>query len=585
MVLPTGAIVAALFSMVCGIVFISEVLEPNATSTMKPMFDIAAWLVLILCPAITMRLVAEERRAGTWELLLASPVSSFCIVKGKFFSAWFSFLMVLATTLPLVFVLSLYSIVDYGAVASGYMGLLMLGAAVLCTGLVVSSLTSSQTVAYLVTTFLWLTISLATKVLPAYLPTQYADIIFAIDPDLRSGEFAIGLIDTANIVYFVTITLTMGWIMIVTIDRTRHMRVSAWHMLLCGVLLLVSIISINNFSMHEQVRIRFDATGSRSYTLSAQTQQLLNEIKQPWKIVILLDDTNTDASVLKQVDEVLRRYQDASPHLSVQRINPADPNAMTSYDLLLRDLIDLYSDELTTAEGAIENGIHAFNSLMTFAGRASAWAESLSMVISTDKETETLQTLASALVLLANEGGLILREVEKSMRVDLSQPLPRIDRARDILVAATGQWSRELYEVTMWLKQDRSDSIASQCEDEIAAFEHIAIELAGADDALRRLGSMELGQLSSQLAIGEGAVILSPDRAMMIPSTLIFPQSVGDSQTVAMDQRFRGEHIISSAMRSLLTTLQPTVVFVHGKKGRCSIAPKTILTFGLQPAC
>ena len=80
-VAPTGAIVAALFALTCGLMFVSNVLDIGAVATMRPMFDLAAWLLLLLCPAITMRLIAEERRIGTWEVLLAFPVGSFGIAK------------------------------------------------------------------------------------------------------------------------------------------------------------------------------------------------------------------------------------------------------------------------------------------------------------------------------------------------------------------------------------------------------------------------------------------------------------------------------------------------------------------------
>ena len=241
-VVPTGAIVASLFSFSCAIVFVSQVLEPNAIASMQPMFEFAAWLLLLLCPAITMRLVAEERRVGTWELLLASPVSSFELAKGKILSSITFLVLVLMTTLPLVLVLELYASVDYGEVASGYLGLLLLGSAVMSTGLVVSALTTSQTVAYLVTAFIWLTLSLSMKVLPVYVPTKFADIFFAMDPDLRMSAFSIGLIDTANIVYFLSIAIAMGWISIVVIERTRQVSSSIWT-------ICVLFFSLNWFSI------------------------------------------------------------------------------------------------------------------------------------------------------------------------------------------------------------------------------------------------------------------------------------------------------------------------------------------------
>jgi len=566
MIIPTGAIVAALFTFSCGIVFISKVLAPNSIASMQPVFEFAAWLLLLLCPAITMRLIAEERRVGTWELLLSSPVTSYELAKGKFLSALLFLFLILLSTFPSVIVLELYSSVDYGAVASGYFGLFLLGTAVIGTGLVVSGLTTSQTVAYLVTAFIWLTLSLSMKVLPVYVPTRFADIFFAIDPDLRIASFSIGLIDSANIVYFLAIALATGWILILCIERTRQATTSAWKVVLCSGLLIVSIIAVNNLSLNNHLRVRLDATGTRSYTLSNQTSLLLDEIDAPWKIVVLIDEFQASKSVLRQVDEVLRRYENGSPFVNVQRINPADPESLEEYDELLRDLMELYGDELKTAEFAIKEGAYQFSMLITFASSTSAWAETLMELQLTSQEQDTLQVLVGALSLLGSEGHLILDEVNKAMRVDEGQPLPQISFARDILVAAAGQWSQELAEVALWLNQGRSESIASFCSKEAIQFELMAAKLAEVDERLRRLGTLELGQLAAQLTLGEGAIILSPHRATMIPSSILFPKNLSGTQSIAVDQRFRGEQVISSAMRSLQSNVLPTVVFVHAEE-------------------
>jgi hypothetical protein len=108
--------------------------------------------------------------------------------------------------------------------------------------------------------------------------------------------------------------------------------------------------------------------------------------------------------------------------------------------------------------------------------------------------------------------------------------------------------------------------IGTLCESEAAQFEQIANALLLEEDNLRRLGTIELGNLATQLARGEGAVILSPDRATMIPAAMLFPKSIGGNKSITTDQRFRGEQIISSAIRSLHSTDQPTIVFVHAEE-------------------
>jgi hypothetical protein len=367
-------------------------------------------------------------------------------------------------------------------------------------------------------------------------------------------------------VYFLSIAIVSGWLAIAAINRTRGATSSITKIVFSIVLLLVSLVSINSISMNNNVRFRIDATGSRAYTLSEQTVNLLSGIENRWKIVVLLDDSTTPKSVVRQVDEVLRRYEQASSNVSVQRINPSDVSSLNEYEALLRELIALYGNELEVSERAINNGLDGFSSLMTFALSTSAWAESLSQLQSTREEQDTFRTLADALSLVGSEGNLILDEVHKAMDVHDGQPLPRIELARDILVAASGRWSRELAEVAWWLSQERSDSVATICKNEVPSFESMSIRLAEVDDSLRRLGDIEIGRLASQLAIGEGALIISPDRATMIPASMLFPKNIGGSSTIAIDQRFRGEQIISSAMRSLQSDAMPTVVFVHAEK-------------------
>lgn len=562
---PTGSIVAALFSCLCGVVFLSTVFQQGSVATMQPVFEFAAWLLLLLCPAITMRLIAEERRIGTWDLLLASPISSFQLAKSKFVAAWCFLLFVLLTTIPLVLVLEIYAQPDYGAILSGYLGLLLLGGAVIASGIVVSSFSTSQTVAYLVTTFFWLTLSLGTKVLPTLVPSRLADIVFAFDPDLRTNAFSIGLIDTSGVVYFLSIIVVLVLVAAFAVDRTRRPETQITKIIISGVCLLASLLSINELALQEPLRVRLDATGSRAYTLSDQTTSFLNDLDEPWRVVVLMDESMADRSLVKQVDEVLRRYSDESDFITVDRIDPSNPIALAKYDSLLLDLLAIYTEELKLAEAAIAQGKNAFKELMTFSLSESAWAELASQLPVTEKERETLNTLTASLALLGRDGNLILDEVGKSMFVDSANPLPRVAVARDILAAANGRWATELSEVAWWLQEGRSKNFSILAKEESVAFEAMSTKLAQSDDKLRRLGRLEFGELAMQFSAGQGVILMSPTRATMISQSLLFPAR-NSSQGIAQDQRFRGEQIISSALRSLDSTVIPNVVFVHAEQ-------------------
>ena len=566
---PTGAIIGALFSLTCAIAFCASVLQSGAPATMQPVMDLAAWMLLLVCPAISMRLVAEERRVGTWELLLASPLRPLEIAAGKLLGGLLSLGAVLATTLPLLLVMELHASPDLGEIGSGYLGLLLLGAACLSTGLVVSAATTSQVVAYLVTTFFWLVLALGAKVLPTYVPLSMADAIYHADPARRVGAFTMGLVDSASVVYFLSITAAAVLVAAVSMERTRGRRGGVPRMLLALLLLGAGLVAINDLSLQEQARIRVDATRTRAYSLSDRTRSMLKSLEGDWRIVVLLDDSMADRQVAGQVDEVLRRLAEASPSLSVERIDPLDPSSLEAYDALLRELMARHAGELKAAEDALAEGRAAFERLVAFAAARSAEVEEAAGFTSDEAERETLVALASALALVGGQGQLVLDEIDSAMRVDAGQPLPRTGLARDVLSAALGQWSNELSEVGWWLATDRSGGVEEWANGRAGDFDAIAADLARADDGLLALGRMELGDLAMRMMAGEGALVMSPNRATMLPARMLFPATGlrrGASGDVAFDQRFRGEQVLSSAIRALRDGVTPVAVFVHGEE-------------------
>ena len=142
--------------------------------------------------------------------------------------------------------------------------------------------------------------------------------------------------------FFFTIIKAFGWISVLAVERTRMPQVQWGKTITAAVLLIVSLVSINILFLNEYLRVRFDATGSRAYTLSEQTQRFIGNMDSPWKIVVLMDEQGADQSSVKQIDEVLRRYDDASELISIQRINPSDPSAIEAYEVLVQELLIIY---------------------------------------------------------------------------------------------------------------------------------------------------------------------------------------------------------------------------------------------------
>jgi ABC-2 type transport system permease protein len=113
----------------------------------RPLFAVLAIVLLFLVPLLTMRLLAEEKRSGTAELLFTYPITDWAVILGKFLAALLVYLIFLAFTVSYSLALTFVTRLDWGAIGAGYLGLMLLGASALALGLFASSLTENQIVA------------------------------------------------------------------------------------------------------------------------------------------------------------------------------------------------------------------------------------------------------------------------------------------------------------------------------------------------------------------------------------------------------------------------------------------------------
>jgi ABC-2 type transport system permease protein len=168
-----------------------------------PLFMNASVVVLFFLPMITMRTYAEEKRSGTIELLLTSPVSDWQIILGKFLGAMLLFAGMLAITLIHVGLLFLYGNPEWKPVATGYLGLLFMGGCFIAVGLLISSLTKNQIVAGVMTFAVFLMLWVINWVGSFVGPTAQAVLQHLSITD-HFDDFAKGVVDTKHLVYYVS---------------------------------------------------------------------------------------------------------------------------------------------------------------------------------------------------------------------------------------------------------------------------------------------------------------------------------------------------------------------------------------------
>ena len=160
------------------------------------------WLFLLfMVPVITMRLLAEERRSGTLEVLLTSPVSEGQVVFGKFLAALLFYLFLWVPTLVYVLILATHSAIDPGPVAAGYLGILLLGILFAAVGLLTSALAKNQIVAA-VFAFAVLVVLFSVGLLEQLVSTPWLKgALGYMNLWDHMDDFARGLVDTRHVVY------------------------------------------------------------------------------------------------------------------------------------------------------------------------------------------------------------------------------------------------------------------------------------------------------------------------------------------------------------------------------------------------
>lgn len=205
---PVGWIVIALFVFLTGVVFAVSVLNPGSPASMRGVFGVSTVLVILVAPAISMRLISEELRTGTYEVLVSSPIAPWQIAAGKYIAAM-AFLAVMLVPMLLHFaVLIVVSEPkpDPGPVLAGMLSLLLLGSLCVSLGLLASSLTESQTLAFLGTVLSLVAWVLATQVAPAYAPEWLGEALASASVTRRIDDFARGVIDLTHVAFFLTIS-------------------------------------------------------------------------------------------------------------------------------------------------------------------------------------------------------------------------------------------------------------------------------------------------------------------------------------------------------------------------------------------
>jgi ABC-2 type transport system permease protein len=211
---PIGYLVIALFLIINGLFLWVFEGDYNILNTgfadMSPFFTLAPWILIFLIPAITMRSFADEKKQGTLELLLTKPLSLWQIVNGKFLGALLLIVLAIIPTFIYVKVISNLAMpegnIDMGSTIGSYAGLMLLISAYSSIGIFTSTLSDNQIVAFILSVFLCFFFYFGFEGISSLTPS-FSTIIAAFGMQDHFKSMGRGVIDTRDVLYFVSITI------------------------------------------------------------------------------------------------------------------------------------------------------------------------------------------------------------------------------------------------------------------------------------------------------------------------------------------------------------------------------------------
>ena len=218
---PVAYIIVAFWLVAMGFFFwlsISSFGEASLTNV----FNVVIVLLLLVAPALTMRLLSEETRTGTLELLLTAPIKDWSVVVGKFIGAFVLYIAMMALTLLYPVMLVLFGgNPDWGPIWSGYIGVLLLGMAFLSVGLFASSLSSNQMVSAVIAFVILLILYLISQVVGS-VGAGIGTVLSQLSLYDHFTSFPQGLIDPKDVVFYLTFTGVVLFITIQVVEGRRY---------------------------------------------------------------------------------------------------------------------------------------------------------------------------------------------------------------------------------------------------------------------------------------------------------------------------------------------------------------------------
>lgn len=284
------------------------------------------FLFMLSIPILTMRVLAEERKNKTDQLMLTAPVSVFGVVVGKYLAmlSVFAIPNLIACLYPL-FLLKFGS-VPLGEAYLSILGFFLYGAACIAICVFVSALTESQVIAAVIS-FAFLFVGYMMTGLCSLISTTgnwLTTLLSAFDLYTPFMNLLNGCLDLTSIFYYLSVIALFLFLTTQVIQKRRYtttvknFTLGAYSMI--SILVVSAIVVVANFAIRElpATYTNFDITSQKLYSITDQTKEFLDQLNQDVTIYVLANQDNQDTTL----EQTLKRYQEYSKHISVEYVDP-----------------------------------------------------------------------------------------------------------------------------------------------------------------------------------------------------------------------------------------------------------------------
>ncbi len=200
---PAAYIIIILFLALTGWFFTNTLFIDGGQAELRSNFSLIPFLLLFFVPALTMKMIAEEKKSGTIELLTTLPVTENEIITGKFAGSLGILVLAIVLTLPNILTIGILGDPDWGVLFSGYLGLILMGSAFTAIGIYTSSITDNQIIAFIISFFVLFLLVMISNLL-VFLP--FPEFFDYLGVNSHYSNFLKGVVDSRDLIYFLSVT-------------------------------------------------------------------------------------------------------------------------------------------------------------------------------------------------------------------------------------------------------------------------------------------------------------------------------------------------------------------------------------------